>query len=80
MLFSRYDSNSVSAEDGISEDVLSELRSYDHNMTGPVIGFDRIHFGKGQVIARGTLPKFDSGSNVFWAGSDSRCDGMAIGF
>lgn len=49
-------------------------------MTGPVIGYDRASFGRGQVIARGTLPNSDSKSNVYWAGTDPRCDGIAIGY
>ncbi|CAG2199982.1 ggt [Mytilus edulis] len=47
-----FDSNSISAEEGISEEVIEELRSYGHTMTGPVIGYDRASFGRGQVIAR----------------------------
>ncbi|XP_071130396.1 glutathione hydrolase-like YwrD proenzyme [Mytilus edulis] len=75
-----FDSNSISAEEGISEEVIEELRSYGHTMTGPVIGYDRASFGRGQVIARGTLPNSDSKSNVYWAGTDPRCDGIAIGY
>ena len=53
-IFIRFNTDDVSIEDGISLEVISELSSYGHNITGPVKGYDRVlTFGKGQVIARG---------------------------
>ena len=80
-IFIRFNTDDVSIEDGISLEVISELSSYGHDITGPVKGYDRVlSFGKGQVIARGNIPKIDTGSNIYWVGTDPRSDGIAIGY
>ena len=68
--------SAVSVEDGISEDALKELLAMGHNAVGPVTGHARSLFGRGQIIA----PRHSSdGRLVWWAGSDGRADGCAIG-
>ena len=71
---------SVSIEDGISESTISELKALGHHIVGPVTGHHRGIFGRGQIIARrlGRVPG-DSDTPVYWAGSDPRADGMALG-
>ncbi|KAL3877327.1 hypothetical protein ACJMK2_035057 [Sinanodonta woodiana] len=72
----------VNLEEGICLQVMEELKMLGHNVTG-IGGFNRSLFGRGQVIARGPWPfnsSFDPDSLVYWAGSDPRADGMAVGF
>lgn len=76
----RYDSNVVLIEEGIPNNTIEQLRTYGHNITGPVSGYERSSFGKGQVISRGILSNFDQGSKVYWVGTDPRSDGIAIGY
>ncbi len=68
---------SVSLEDGISENVIEDLEKMGHDINGPVCGYDRTLFGKGQVLH---IQKDESGQKVIWAGSDPRGDGCAIGY
>eukprot|EP00794_Sanderia_malayensis_P009139 gene9140-10112_t len=67
----------VSLEDGITENVIEDLEKMGHEINGPVYGFDRILFGKGQIIR---ITKDEKGQRVIWAGSDPRGDGCAIGY
>jgi gamma-glutamyltranspeptidase/glutathione hydrolase len=61
-------------EDGITEDVLEELKRRGHYMRSGVSGFERSLFGRAQIIKR------DRKTGVLWAGSDGRADGCAMGF
>ena len=76
----------VSVEEGVSIVVIDELRRMGHDIQGPVVGHDRALFGRGQVIRchpqeYHTLNSKEKGlRNVWWAGSDGRADGMAIGY
>lgn len=67
-------------EEGIPEETIDQLRSYGHSVTGPITGYDRSAFGRGQVISRGKLTNFEPGSKVYWAGTDPRSDGIAVGY
>lgn len=62
----------VLLEDGIDDDAMEELKRCGHVMTR-VEGYERIVFGRGQVIRR-----MENG--VLWAGSDGRADGAAVGY
>lgn len=73
----------VSVEDGISSDTISKLKSLGHDIEGPLTGYSRKLFGRGQIIR--SQPVAMSGGdgetvNVWWAGSDGRGDGMAVGY
>lgn len=68
---------SVSLEQGISESVIEDLEHLGHVINGPVCGYDRGLFGKGQIIQQ---RKDRSGQRVYWAGSDPRGDGSAFGY
>ena len=68
---------SVSLEQGIPEKVVEELEYLGHVINGPLCGYERGLFGKGQVIHQ---RKDETGQSVLWAGSDPRSDGCAIGF
>ncbi|XP_065192120.1 glutathione hydrolase-like YwrD proenzyme [Sycon ciliatum] len=66
----------VAMEDGIDEATCQQLKAMGHNIAGPVCGHARALFGRGQIIA----PRLAaSGERVWWAGSDGRADGMALG-
>ncbi|XP_067136694.1 glutathione hydrolase-like YwrD proenzyme isoform X2 [Centruroides vittatus] len=69
-------------EDGIASEVKEKLQSFGHNIKYPVQGFDRIRFGRGHIITRGTWwNKSESSSdNVLWVGCDPRTDGLALGY
>ena len=66
----------VSLEEGISSQVINQLSTLGHRTHGPVSGYDRIIFGRGQIIVSRQTTK----GNVWWAGSDTRADGLAIGY
>ena len=68
---------SISIEQGIPEKVIEDLEKLGHVITGPICGYDRSLFGKGQIIQQ---RKDKSGQIVLWAGSDPRGDGCAIGY
>ena len=52
-----------------------------HNVAGPVIGWDRALFGRGQVISRGAWWGEDGcGDCVYWSGSDARADGQVAAY
>jgi gamma-glutamyltranspeptidase/glutathione hydrolase len=61
----------VALEEGISPQVMSELVEIGHPV-GPVSGYGRAVFGRGQVILR------DAEKGVLWGGSDPRADGCAM--
>ncbi|KAK3232581.1 hypothetical protein CYMTET_57085 [Cymbomonas tetramitiformis] len=64
----------VLVEEGISEEVKAELEGMGHTITGPLTGYSRQVFGRGQIIKR------DPETGTLWGGSDPRADGLAIGW
>ncbi|XP_069053481.1 glutathione hydrolase-like YwrD proenzyme isoform X4 [Lepisosteus oculatus] len=75
----------LSLEEGIMEGVAKELELRGHRVRWAVSGHDRAEFGRGQVIADGCWWDPDSYSpeqsgRVWWAGSDPRADGCAVGY
>ena len=61
-------------EGGIDEKVLKELKKKGHDLQTNVVGHDRSIFGRAQIIKRSRE------NGVYWAGSDGRADGCAIGY
>jgi gamma-glutamyltranspeptidase/glutathione hydrolase len=61
----------VSLEEGIPDQVMSELSSMGHSIK-KIAGHERALFGRGQIIRR------DPDSGVLSAGSDPRADGCAM--
>ncbi len=78
----------IALEEGISPEAISRLKAMGHNVQGPVTGHSRAVFGRGQIIgSRPVELEMKSGgtgsrerTNVWWAGSDGRADGMAVGY
>ena len=72
---------SLYLEEGIPLESIRELKELGHNVVGPVRGFERCLFGRGQIICSRPV---DSGGrervNVWWAGSDGRGDGVPVGY
>ncbi|XP_019615061.1 PREDICTED: uncharacterized protein LOC109462864 [Branchiostoma belcheri] len=77
---------SVSLEEGIHPNVRDQLKAKGHDVVGPITGHGRALFGRGQVITKGAFwlaegdERAANDKRVFWAGSDPRADGLAIGF
>ena len=72
---------SVYLEEGIPQETVEDLRAIGHSVTAPVRGTRRALFGRGQIVC--SRPVGGGGrerENVWWAGSDSRGDGVAIGY
>ncbi|MBD3351639.1 MAG: gamma-glutamyltransferase [Candidatus Lokiarchaeota archaeon] len=63
----------VHLEEGISEDIIHELKKRGHHIIH-TIKLQRHIFGNGQIIRR------NEKNGVLWAGSEPRCDGCAYGF
>nr|XP_016847554.1 PREDICTED: putative gamma-glutamyltransferase YwrD [Anolis carolinensis] len=72
----------VSLEESIPQNIAEELRAMGHIVMPLVTGHSRSMFGRGQIITKGDWwrQKTLSSSNVFWAGSDPRADGCALGY
>ncbi|XP_013777162.1 uncharacterized protein LOC106461847 [Limulus polyphemus] len=74
----------VLAEDGIPASTIQELKDMGHIISGPILGRQRRDFGVGHIISRGQwwnpIKEGCRVKNVLWAGTDPRCDGIAIGF
>lgn len=68
--------NTVSLEEGISAEIIQKLSSMGHKTQGPVSGYERTKFGRGQIIVSHPTAK----GKIWWAGSDTRADGLAIGY
>ena len=66
----------VSLEEGMYPNVIQQLSGMGHKTYGPVSGYERTIFGRGQIIVSHPTSK----GNVWWAGSDTRGDGLAIGY
>ena len=69
-------STSVSLEEGIPPQIIEQLNNMGHRTQGPLSGLQRTMFGRGQIIVSRPTNK----GNVWWAGSDNRADGLAIGY
>jgi len=63
----------VHLEEGVPADIVPELEHRGHRVRANLSGPARGQFGSGQVIRRGA-------NGVWWAGSDLRPDGCAMGF
>ena len=63
----------VALEEGIDIKTMSELAFKGHTIV-PVSGYNRAIFGRGQIIRKVRE------TQVLWAGSDPRADGMAIAY
>ncbi|KAK4528430.1 hypothetical protein GAYE_SCF56G6373 [Galdieria yellowstonensis] len=61
----------VDMEEGISPQVMQNLKDRGHPIAGPIHNHDRAIFGRGQIIQR-------LQNGAFCAGSDPRADGLAI--
>ena len=75
----------VSVEEGISDDVIDQLKNKGHVIDGPLRGWDRSLFGRGHVVTRGAWWRRQSSElhddrATWWAGSDGRTDGVALGY
>ena len=71
----------VAIEEGIPMETISKLKALGHRIEGPISGYDRAVFGRGQIICSKTGGSISSGrERVWWAGSDGRADGMAVGY
>ena len=75
----------VMVEEGIPTETISQLKTLGHSVQGPVMGYNRTVFGRGQIIQQ--LLKKSKGRNsdgeivrVWSSGSDGRGDGMALGY
>jgi gamma-glutamyltranspeptidase/glutathione hydrolase len=60
-------------EEGLPPELVSGLSARGHEVIAGVAGHERAMFGRGQVILRTT-------DGAFWAGSDPRADGCAMGY
>jgi gamma-glutamyltranspeptidase/glutathione hydrolase len=70
----------VNLEEGIPEETVAGLRGLGHSVRAPVRGNDRDLFGRGQIICSRPVGEGRQRRNVWWAGSDNRADGLAVGF
>ena len=77
---SSHSEGAVLLEDGMSALAVEELGVYGHSVKGPVLGYERRSFGRGQIICSRPTGVGSARRNVWWAGSDGRSDGMAIGY
>ncbi|KAK6187450.1 hypothetical protein SNE40_005477 [Patella caerulea] len=74
-------SGDCAVEEGISEETIAKLKSMGHKITGPVKGYERSMFGRGQVISKGNWWCHGSSStDTWWGGCDPRADSVAIGY
>ena len=70
--------NVIQLEKGISQDIAMDLRTKGYNVEHDCNFFN---FGRGQIIQEKISKSKNGGSErVYWAGSDPRADGMAVGF
>lgn len=57
---------------------ISSLKALGHRIEGPISGHNRALFGRGQIICARSGGQ--DGERVWWAGSDARADGLAVGY
>ena len=69
--------NKIFLEQGISEEVGDGLRGLGYNVE---CGKTFENFGRGQIIQQKLFTVEGERRRVYWAGSDPRGDGMAVGF
>ena len=75
------DSGCVALEEGIDDSVILKLKTLGHSIEGPVSGQNRALFGRGQIISLSNpAVRGEGAEQVWWAGSDCRADGLAIGY
>ncbi|XP_075057995.1 glutathione hydrolase-like YwrD proenzyme [Mixophyes fleayi] len=70
-------------EEGIPSYVEEDLKARGHVVHWPISGYDRCLFGRGQIITKGDWWRSHqilNNSKVWWAGSDPRGDGCAMGY
>lgn len=65
----------IALEEGIPKEVSSELESMGHEIQ-MVSGYERINFGKGQMILKTKDGR--TGKTVWAAGTDPRSDGVSL--
>ena len=76
----------VGLENGIDPLVVLDLETRGHDVTFPVTGYSRVDFGRGHCTTTGAWWLSDdvtgavNNPNVYWAGSDMRGDGLAVGY
>ncbi|CAL8268013.1 unnamed protein product [Arctogadus glacialis] len=75
----------VHLEEGFGKEVCDELRRRGHQVNGPITGFNRSRFGRGQIITVGdwwnpSVRQAAHPTRVLWAGSDPRADGCSQGY
>ncbi len=72
----------VALEEGIDDKTIAGLRALGHNVEGPVVGHERSLFGRGQIVTllHPSERRCEGVEQVWWAGSDGRADGLAIGY
>lgn len=68
----------VAIEEGISMRTISSLKALGHQIESPISGHNRALFGRGQIICARNGGQ--DGERVWWAGSDARADGLAVGY
>ncbi|KAH9502476.1 hypothetical protein Btru_068797 [Bulinus truncatus] len=76
--------DAVDVEEGISLNVISDLKKLQH-CPNLVRGISkRAYFGRGQIISRGShwwdVDKTTSSESLYWAGSDPRADGLVAAY
>ena len=76
----KHSEGAVLVEEGICASTLEQLGTIGHDVKGPVAGYQRSVFGRGQIICSRPCGEGSARQNVWWAGSDGRADGMAIGY
>ncbi|KAM3930951.1 glutathione hydrolase-like YwrD proenzyme [Leptodactylus fuscus] len=68
-------------EDGFPGNIAEDLKARGHLVHWPITDHERNIFGRGQIITKGDWWRScEIGSNVWWAGSDPRGDGCALGY
>ena len=74
--------SAIFLEEGMPRGTMGELRALGHRVAGPVRGLQRVVFGRGQVVCSRAVGGGEGRerANVWWGGSDSRGDGVVMGY
>ncbi|XP_069831481.1 glutathione hydrolase-like YwrD proenzyme [Dendropsophus ebraccatus] len=71
-------------EDGFPGNIAEDLKARGHLVHWPITGPERKLFGRAQIITKGdwwrSYKIFSDSNKVWWAGSDPRADGCAMGY